>query len=575
LLSLAFMNGSGENKNTDIAASRLIVPSLTTHTRRAKKITGLRHWMLQVLEEYEHVSANFGPDPVHDLRVALRRCRSLADGLMALDPDPDWKAMKRAGKRLFQRLGALRDVHVMMEWVEKLDPAASVARAPLSALPPSQPNSVSIPNAEDQAARALHEILHRREQEQQHEAQSALEEFDRKQWRQWAKSLPARATRIRPGSALFKHLALERWTDARELHNRALRNRSQVAFHALRIGIKRFRYIVENFLPAEHKAWSNDLKQIQDLLGEVHDLDVLWSTAVACKIFPDADSRQGWRDKILRERTKRIDCYRTRMLGENSLWQIWRAGLPQGKQIQLLASRRMKLWANSLDPDFPHSERVANLALQLYDGLLAWGWKPAVDAASARSSLLAAALLHDVGKSEGEKGHHKTSFDLIRAHGNPLGWKPEELRRAAIVARFHRGALPTRKHKTLRDLLPDQQKATIQLAAVLRLANALDAAHDGHIRRIQVETVQSRTVRNKAAANWRGSATVFKSSALTPMAEAVIIEAEGYTPNNSTAQIIAAERHLLETVLRRPVILRSRKNPAFQRPALKRGARQA
>jgi len=27
------------------------------------------------------------PDPVHDLRVALRRCRSLADGLMALDPD--------------------------------------------------------------------------------------------------------------------------------------------------------------------------------------------------------------------------------------------------------------------------------------------------------------------------------------------------------------------------------------------------------------------------------------------------------------------------------------------------------
>jgi CHAD domain-containing protein len=107
------MNGSGENKNTDTAASRLIVPSLTTHTRRAKKITGLRHWMLQVLEEYEHVSANFGPDPVHDLRVALRRCRSLADGLMALDPDPDWKAMKKAGKRLFQRLGALRDVHVM------------------------------------------------------------------------------------------------------------------------------------------------------------------------------------------------------------------------------------------------------------------------------------------------------------------------------------------------------------------------------------------------------------------------------------------------------------------------------
>src|ERR1700688_963508 len=79
--------------------------------------------MLQVLEECEHVSADFGADPVHDLRVALRRCRSPADGLMALDPDPDWKNMKKAGKRLFQRLGELRDVQVMAEWVEKLQKA--------------------------------------------------------------------------------------------------------------------------------------------------------------------------------------------------------------------------------------------------------------------------------------------------------------------------------------------------------------------------------------------------------------------------------------------------------------------
>ncbi|MGB7822814.1 MAG: CHAD domain-containing protein, partial [Candidatus Sulfotelmatobacter sp.] len=70
------------------------MPFSTPHTTRPKKITGLRYWMLRVLEECEHVSTDFGPDPVHDLRVSLRRCRSLADGLVALDPDPDWKAMK-------------------------------------------------------------------------------------------------------------------------------------------------------------------------------------------------------------------------------------------------------------------------------------------------------------------------------------------------------------------------------------------------------------------------------------------------------------------------------------------------
>jgi exopolyphosphatase/guanosine-5'-triphosphate,3'-diphosphate pyrophosphatase len=512
------------------------VSSSTTPAPRARKTTGLRYWMLRVLQECEHVFADFSPDPVHDLRVSLRRCRSLADGLMALDPDPNWKAMKKAGKRLFQRLGALRDVQVMMERVETHGEADAS-----SALPSSEQLSVSAPDdsiphsSADPAAQTLLKILSAREREQKQEARAALEEFDRKQWRQWSNTLPARAAHFRAGSALFKHLALERWTAARELHNRALRNRSQVALHALRIGIKRFRYIVENFLPAEHKAWSNDLKEIQDLLGEVHDLDVLWATAVSCQVFPDADSRQRWRERIVAERTQRVERYRAKMVGENSLWRIWRAALPQGKQIQLLATRRMKLWANSLDPDFPHSERVASLALQLYFGLLATGWQPAVEASSARSSLLAAALLHDVGKSKGEKGHHKTSFELIRAYGAPLGWNPADLQRAALVARFHSGSLPTRKHKTLRDLLPDEQKATIQLAAVLRLANALDAAHDGHIRRLQIENIQI-----KAKGN-----------------EALVITAEGYNPSSSTAQTIAAERHLLETVLRRPIILKA------------------
>src|ERR1700733_10606641 len=544
--ALAFCADSGENGCAKYFASGTPVPSFIARPTRPKKATGLRYWMLRVLEECERVSADFSPDPVHDLRVSLRRCRSLADGLMALDPDPDWKAMKKAGKRLFQRLGALRDVHVMMEWVERLAVVQTQVDADepwARATPSSQSIPVSNPDSADPVAHALFEILHRGENEQQHEAQAALEEFDRKQWRSWSKSLPARAGRVRPGSALFKHLALERWTTAHELHTRALRNRSQVAFHSLRIGIKRFRYIAENFLPVEHRTWSNDLKEIQDLLGEVHDLDVLWATANSCRVFPETDTRNRWQERILSERTKRIDRYRAKMVGQNSLWQVWRAALPQGKQIQQLATRRMKLWANGLDPDFPHSERVASLALQLYDGLLAWGWQPAADAASARSSLLGAALLHDVGKSEGRKGHHKTTYDLIRAHGNPLGWKPADLQRAAAVARFHRGALPTRKHKTLRDLLPDEQKATLQLAAVLRLANAFDAPHDGRIRRIQIENERIRTKGN----------------------EALIIAAEGYSPFGPSAQTIAAERHLLETVLHRPIAVKPMKTQTFKR----------
>lgn len=555
-------------------SSKILVRTFRSPRRNLKtipKTTGLGYWMARVLEECDQVSANFSADPVHDLRVALRRCRSMADGMMAMDPDHEWKAMKKAGKQLFQRLGALRDVQIMMEWIERLQfEPQSLARAPSPALPyaaeiPQGLLEAALPSAQPPGSNLSSPgvtLLHRlkaREVQHKHEARAALEEFDRKQWRQWSKSLPARTTRIRPGSAVFKHLALERWTAARELHKRAMRNRSQVALHTLRIGIKRFRYIVENFLPIEHKTWSSDLKHMQDLLGEVHDLDVLWATALACRIFPDESSRKSWHERIEHERSKRIAEYRSRTVGPDSLWDTWRAGLPQGKQIQEIATRRMKLWAKALDPDFEHSERVARLAVELYDGLVARGLFMGAASPSSgsnngtgtepRASLYAAALLHDVGKSKGNKGHHKESLELIKAHGTPLGWKAETMARAAIVARFHCGALPSRSHKTLRDLLPEEQKIIIRLSSVLRLANAFDSAHDGHIRRVKIKNVASD----------RGRRTNGFLRKPPPLArnEALVIAADGYADGTPTARGVAAERYLLETVLRRPIVVRA------------------
>jgi CHAD domain-containing protein/HD superfamily phosphodiesterase len=537
--------------------------------------------MGRVLQECEHVSADFSAEPVHDLRVALRRCRSMADGMMAMDPDKDWKAMKKAGKRLFQRLGTLRDVQIMMEWIEKLE---AVTRREVAGGSPVVARSIEnsgdlvsrIPStrsagSEQHPGRALLDILKARESEQKGEARAALDEFDRKQWRQWGQSLPLRAARIRPGSTVFKHLALERWTAARELHTRAMRNRSQIGFHTLRIGIKRFRYIVENFLPEEHKAWSNDLKHMQDLLGEVHDLDVLWATALSCHVFPDERARQHWHAGITEERTKRIEEYRQRMVGPDSLWNVWRAGLPQGKQVQEIATCRMKLWAKVLDPDFAHSERVARLALELYDGLTAAGLMGFLNAnrqngaaaGDTRACLYIAALLHDVGKAKGSKGHHKESLELIKAHGTPLGWKAENMARAAVVARFHCGALPTRSHRALRDVMPDEQKITIQLAAILRLANAFDAVHDGHVRRLRIENAAAQSQARKR----RTDGFLRKPPKLAPH-EAVMIAAEGFVSDSSTAQAVAGERYLLETVLRRPIVVRPVKNPALRRVAL-------
>jgi len=500
----------------------------------SKPKLGLRAWMERVLVECDRAATGFDVDAVHDLRVALRRCRSLADGLMAVDPDSSWKDMKKAGRKLFQALGELRDMQVMAEWIEKLGVASDSAAAGDAA------SRVSTGNQGDSVAVKLLHHVHTREAACKQHAFKDLHQFDRKQWRQWSRTLPQRASRVRPGSVVYLHLALEKWTAAYDLHKHALRTRSQISWHELRIGIKRFRYTVENFLPRQHALWGDDLKELQDLLGEVHDLDVLWATAVEIMAFPDMESQSRWREKLNVERTKRIERYREKMVGRQSLWRVWRAELPSGSQLRGAAISRLRVWAGYLDPDFSHSQRVAQLALLLYDGLKNAGLlTPDAGALNldydSRAVLEAAALMHDVGKAKGEANHQKDSYRMIRGVARPLGWSARELELAAVVARYHRGALPRPGGKTMQALeLPDRPLA-MELAGVLRLANALDVRHG------------------------RGGGENESAPRLEVSLQdgCVLVRAAGYSALDRSAEGIAAARHLLETLLRRPVLVRA------------------
>jgi len=517
----------------------------------AKPKVGLRAWMERVLVECDRAAAGFDADAVHDLRVALRRCRSLADGLMAIDSDSSWKEMKKSGRKLFQGLGELRDMQVMAEWIEKLDEPILAQRTRKDGAPKDDPVVVK-----------LLDDVRARESACKQRAFKDLHQFDRKQWREWTRTLPRRASRVRPGSAVYLHLALEKWTAAYDLHKYALRTRSQVAWHALRIGIKRFRYTVENFLPRQHALWGGDLKELQDLLGEVHDLDVLWATAVDrdVSVFPDLERRNRWREKLNAERARRIARYREKMVGRQSLWRAWRAELPAGPQLRAATMSRLRVWAGSLDPDVPHSQRVARLALLLYDGLKDAGLVTEVGDLKLgapnpendwRAVLRAAALMHDVGKAKGQENHQRRSYRMIRGLARPLGWSARELELAAVVARYHRGALPRARGKTMQALeLPDRPMA-MELAGILRLANALDRRHgrsgDENAPRLEVRLQD----------------------------HFVVVRVAGYSALDRSAERVAAARHLLETVLRRPVLVRtlraaaggSRSRPQRLKPA--------
>jgi len=470
-----------------------------------EKRAGLRYWMQRVLRETRRTARDPSPDAVHDLRVSLRRCRSMAAGMADVDADPAWDEMRRAGRKVFRRLGALRDLQVLQEWVVKLA------------------------DESDPVRQALGEQLSAREPELKDEVAKSLAALDRRQWLLWSRTLPERARRLIPGGLVAQHLALERWEDARALHRRALRNRSPASWHRLRMGVKRLRYTVENFLPERHEEWGEDLKRIQDLLGEVHDLDVLLETLPeAGPVYDDAAAAR-WRAAIEKERTARLDEYRTRMAGRKSLWAVWRAGLPSGERLEAAALAKLALWAAALDPDTAHSRQVARLSLELFDGLAAAGFNGTLGHPQARVLLHAAALLHNTGRSEAAKGHHKAAYRLISSLEPPLGWSKDDLERVAIVARYHCGAEPRDKHKPYAALPPEGQSVVRTLAGVLRIADALDDAHDGAVRRLEVRSHP----------------------------EYVLIRAAGWQENETNAATIGGRKHLLEFALGRPIIVRS------------------
>lgn len=460
--------------------------------------------MTRVAQECDRVEQEFAPEPVHDLRVALRRCRSIADVFMAFDPHPGWRQMKSEAKQLFGQLGEIRDVQVLMEWTQIM---ASVDAA---------------------ASELMIRHLSNRESQLKKTALEALRGFDRKKWIALTQRLSRRIRQVSPDHLAFQHLALERWIKARSLHRQALRNRSHAAYHRLRIGLKKFRYVVENFLPSLHEAWGGDLRQLQDLLGEMHDLHMLWQTARAVRAFGTAAARMKWQQRISKEIGRRLELYRRKALGSESLWAVWRNGLPGTQQMSAAARERLRLWASFHDPDFAHSEHVARLALQIFDGLDSLSLLETMCLPNARFLLEAASLAHDVGKYAAPKKHWIKSYRMLRKLNPSPGLDTESLNIIAIIARYHRGALPNANHKAFSLVPPSQMQSVFTLCGILRLAVAFG--------RLQQRRIQRLVLRRTA--------------------EVLHVEAQGYSENDEEAETLAAARHLLETACRMPLLIR-------------------
>jgi exopolyphosphatase/guanosine-5'-triphosphate,3'-diphosphate pyrophosphatase len=147
----------------------------------------------------------------------------------------------------------------------------------------------------------------------------------------------------------------------------------------------------------------------------------------------------------------------------------------KGKRLKKLSTQILSA-ARSLGRKYHydelHAERVRELSVRFFDELQTE--ERMTD--THRLYLEVAALLHDIGLFISPRSHHKHSHYLISS-SELFGLRRHEMELIANIARYHRRALPQRSHVSFVSLDRDERMMVSKLAAILRVANALDKDH--------------------------------------------------------------------------------------------------
>ena len=134
-----------------------------------------------------------------------------------------------------------------------------------------------------------------------------------------------------------------------------------------------------------------------------------------------------------------------------------------------------------------HERHVARLAISLFERFAPLHGLAPAD----RDILYAAAILHGIGRFVAESARHKHSAYVIR--NSPLrGWRDDERELVALVARYYRKAMPKPSHLDWMALGPADRRRVEVLAALLRIADGLDARELGVVMDVAVSRENGR-----------------------------------------------------------------------------------
>jgi CHAD domain-containing protein len=279
--------------------------------------------------------------------------------------------------------------------------------------------------------------------------------------------------------------------------------------HAMRIATKKLRYTMEVYAQLYRlglRKPTGRIARLQEMLGNLHDCDV-WIEKVTrtllkerSRLRPVAESNRpssieisGLKLFLVNREKERTALYRKFVrywdtLCRSGTWDDLRYTLVSGVKNQYLPkdvdTKSSHLAVMHLAMVYPegllHSRRVTGMALAMFDDLLPLHQMNE----RSRSLLECAGLLHDIGWKSGKKGHAGRGGALILADESiPFGVAERSI--ISLVAQAHQGRKSPAEHFLFSVLSPDDQRRTIVLSALLRIADGLDFRYEGAVESVR------------------------------------------------------------------------------------------
>jgi exopolyphosphatase/guanosine-5'-triphosphate,3'-diphosphate pyrophosphatase len=154
--------------------------------------------------------------------------------------------------------------------------------------------------------------------------------------------------------------------------------------------------------------------------------------------------------------------------------QVWTSAMRLGEKYQF---------------DSEHGNLVSSLAGSLFEQTKSLHKLEPED----KLLLEVAALLHDIGHFINTLDHDKHAYYILQA--NPLiGLKKRQQDIVANVMRYHRKAMPSVQDENFRALNAKDRLTVIKLAALLRLADAMDVSHTYSVKGVKIKQQKNKWV---------------------------------------------------------------------------------